>query len=499
MKEPLQLQIKQTFINGQWIHGSSDVVLKSMNPATKEIMAETHENSIEDTQAAIDAANDAFYSTREWRDTDVQTKSDTLLKIADLMERDFAQIAEIESKDNGKPLREAEADVDDAVHCFRYYAGLIRTPQDGVYSVNRNFGDMHSFSITEPVGVCALITPWNFPFLMGCWKLAPALAAGNCVIFKPSSETVLSTIKLFELFEEAGLPAGTANLVVGPGRTVGQLLAESHQVDMVSFTGSTSVGQGIMKAAAGNLKNIGLELGGKSPNVIFADADIEAAVEWAMLGAFLNQGEVCCAGSRIVVEKSIKPLFLDRLVQRVRQMTLGNPINNPDMGALVSETHMNDVLDYIEIGKKEGAVLKCGGYQYTQGECENGFFIKPAVFDECTRDMKIVKDEIFGPVVVIQTFETEQEAVEIANDTAYGLAGAVFTGDAKKAMRVIKEIRAGITWINCYGTAFSEGPWGGYKASGIGRELGVHGLREYQEVKQVNMNMSDGSLGWYEH
>lgn len=489
----------KTFIDGSWVDGTSGKTLQSINPATGEVIAEVQENSIEDVEKAIQSAKKSFYVTREWRDMDTQGRSDVLLKIADMIEEELEEIAKTESMDNGKPLREAEADVDDAIHCFRYYAGLIRTPQGGVYGVNSNFGPMHSYTVHEPVGVCGLITPWNFPFLMGIWKMAPALAAGNSIIFKPSSETVLSTIKMFEIFEKAGLPKGTVNLVIGPGSTVGNLLAESKDVDMVTFTGSTAVGQSIMRAAAGNVKKIGLELGGKSPNVIFADTDLDAAVEWAMIGIFFNQGEVCCAGSRIIIEKSIKDEFVKRFSQRANRMTLGNPLNNPDMGPLVSEKHMQDVLNYIEIGKKEGAKLVCGGYRYEEGECAKGYFVRPTIFDECTSEMRIVQEEIFGPVVTIQTFETEEEAIALANDTIYGLAGAVFTNDATRAQRVISELRAGITWINCYNPAFSEAPWGGYKMSGIGRELGTHGLEEYQEVKQINMNMAPGILGWYEN
>lgn len=489
----------KTFIDGSWVDGTSGKTLQSINPATGEVIAEVQENSIEDVEKAIQSAKKSFYVTREWRDMDTQSRSDVLLKIADMIEEELEEIAKTESMDNGKPLREAEADVDDAIHCFRYYAGLIRTPQGGVYGVNSNFGPMHSYTVHEPVGVCGLITPWNFPFLMGIWKMAPALAAGNSIIFKPSSETVLSTIKMFEIFEKAGLPKGTVNLVIGPGSTVGNLLAESKDVDMVTFTGSTAVGQSIMRAAAGNVKKIGLELGGKSPNVIFADTDLDAAVEWAMIGIFFNQGEVCCAGSRIIIEKSIKDEFVKRFSQRANRMTLGNPLNNPDMGPLVSEKHMQDVLNYIEIGKKEGAKLVCGGYRYEEGECAKGYFVRPTIFDECTSAMRIVQEEIFGPVVTIQTFETEEEAIALANDTIYGLAGAVFTNDATRAQRVISELRAGITWINCYNPAFSEAPWGGYKMSGIGRELGTHGLEEYQEVKQINMNMAPGILGWYEN
>lgn len=491
--------MKKLYIDGAWVDGSGTRSIKAVNPATGEIIDEIQEASLEDAQCAINAAKNSFYHMREWRDMDAQSRSDILLQIADKIEERLEDIARTESMDNGKPLREAIADVDDAVHCFRYYAGLIRTPEGGIYSVNRNFGQMHSYEVREPIGVCALITPWNFPFLMGVWKLAPALAAGNSVVFKPSSDTYLSIIKMFEIFDEVGLPKGVANLIVGSGSTVGNLLAESKDVDMVTFTGSTSVGQGIMRAAASNVKKIGLELGGKSPNVIFADTDLDAAVEWAMIGIFFNQGEVCCAGSRIIIEKSIKDEFVTRFVERANNMTLGNPLDNPDMGPLVSEKHMNDVLDYIEIGKQEGAELLCGGYRYTEGACGKGFFVRPAIFDNCTGDMRIVREEIFGPVVTIQTFETEEEAIALANDTIYGLAGAVFTNDLTRAHRVISEIRAGITWINCYNPAFSEAPWGGYKMSGIGRELGVHGLHEYQEVKQININLNPGIVGWYEN
>jgi betaine-aldehyde dehydrogenase len=254
-----------------------------------------------------------------------------------------------------------------------------------------------------------------------------------------------------------------------------------------------------MRAAAGNVKKIGLELGGKSPNIIFADADIDGAVEWAMIGIFLNQGEICSAGSRIIIEESIKDMFVSRLAERANAITIGNPLENPDMGALVSESHMNRVLGYIKSGIDEGATLVCGGERYTEGDAAKGYFVRPTVFDDCTDDMTIVREEIFGPVVTVQTFKTEEEAIQMANNTVYGLAGAVFTADGARALRVIKELRAGITWINCYNPCFNEAPWGGYKRSGIGRELGVHGLEEYQEIKQININMHPGIVGWYEH
>lgn len=493
------MEIKKIFIDGEWSEGSSGKYIDVTNPANGEVFAKVCECSVEDAKKAIDAAKNSFYKTREWRDLDSQTRANILLKIADKIEEKSDELSKIESLDNGKPFREAEGDISDAAHTFRYYAGLIKTPHGGVYDVNDGFGQMHSYTMHEPVGVCAQITPWNYPFLMACWKLAPALAAGNSIVFKPSSDTILSTIKLFEIFEEVGIPKGAVNLVAGPGSTVGEILSSSKDVDMVTFTGSTEIGIGIMKNAADTIKKVGLELGGKSPNVVFADCDFEAAIEWAMVGIFFNQGEVCSAGSRIIIEESLKDKFVKRLAERANNMTIGNPLNNPDMGPLISEKHMNTVLSYIEKGKQEGATLVCGGQRYTEGECAKGYFVRPTIFDNCTADMTIVKEEIFGPVVTIQTFKTEEEAIELANDTIYGLAGAVFTQNISRAMKVIKEIRAGITWINCYNPTFNEAPWGGYKMSGIGRELGVHGLEEYQEIKQININLSSGPIGWYEN
>lgn len=492
------MDLKKNYINGEWVPALSGKTRKIINPANGEVIAETAEGGVEDARLAIAAAKEAFYGPGIWRRMDAQKRSDIIYKIADLMEQRKEELIRTDTLDNGKPLREAEGDVDDAIHCFKYYAGLIKAPYGGVYDVNSNFGEMHSYTIHEPVGVCGQITPWNYPLLMAAWKIAPALSAGNCIVFKPSTNTPLSSVILFEIMDEAGLPKGTVNLVMGPGSTVGHEIAASHDVDMVTFTGSTEVGQEIAKAAIGNLKKVGLELGGKSPNVIFADADFEGAVEWAMIGIFLNQGEVCSAGSRIIIEESIKDKFVARLAERANAMTLGNGLNNPDMGPLVSEAHMNTVLKYIEIAKAEGATCVCGGYRYTEGECAKGYFVRPTIFDNCTSDMTIVKEEVFGPVVTIQTFRTEEEAIRLANDTIYGLAGAVFTTDGARALRVIKELRAGITWINCYNPTYNEAPWGGYKMSGYGRELGVHGLHEYQEIKQVNINLRPGIVGWYE-
>lgn len=489
--------ICRNYIDGAWVDASDGKTRKITNPATGEVIALTAEGNEKDARLAIAAAKRAFYEDRTWRDTSGPDRADMLLKIADLMQVRRDEIARTDTMDGGKPLREAEGDIDDAIHCFRYYAGLICAPQGGVYEVQDGFGPMHTYCIHEPVGVCGQITPWNYPVLMAAWKLAPALAAGNTIVFKPSTNTPLSAVILFEIFEQAGLPAGTVNLVMGAGATVGNEIAASKDVDMVTFTGSTQTGQEIARAAVGNLKKIGLELGGKSPNLIFEDCDLEGAVEWAMMGTFFNQGEVCSACARIYVQRSIKEKFVKRLVERANAMTIGNGLENPDIGAMVSLSHMQKVLSYIEIGKKEGAKLLCGGERCMEGDCAKGAFIRPTVFDDCTQDMTIVREEIFGPVACIIPFDTEEEAVRMANDTEYGLAGTVCTKDIGRALRVMKQIRAGILWINCNQPTFSQAPWGGYKMSGLGRELGVQGLEEYQEIKQVNIALDAGPIGWY--
>ena len=494
------MEVLKNYINGEWVESVTGRKREIICPSNGELLAYTTESNEEDAKAAIKAAKEAFYGEGVFRRMAAVERSAYLLKIADLMEERAEELAKTDTLDNGKPLREAEGDVSDAIECFRYYAGLIDKPTGGVYDVNQGFGPMQTYTVHEPVGVCAQITPWNYPLLMAVWKLAPALAAGNCVVFKPSEHAPLSTIKLFEIFHEAGLPKGTANLVLGNGPEVGAVFAESEDVDMITFTGSTRTGQSIAKAAAGNLKKVGLELGGKSPLVVFADCALDAAVEWAMIGIFFNAGQVCAATSRLIIEESIKDEFLEKLVQKANAITLGPGMNNSDMGAIITEAQMNKILDYIESGKQEGATLLCGGERYTEGSCKDGFFIKPTIFDNCTKDMRIVKEEIFGPVLSVLTFKTEEEAIALANDTEYGLAGAVITKDGARALRVMKELRAGITWINCSQPTFCQAPWGGYKKSGVGRELGIHGLEEYQEVKQVNINLNpEAQVGWFEH
>lgn len=484
------------YINGVWVSSSSGETRSVINPSNGEHVATVAEGNEKDVHRAVQAARRAFYDG-DWWDTSAGERAAYLLRIADCLEQSASEFAELEVMNNGKPYREAEFDVNDTIACFRYYAGLATKPHGQTYEV----GDpMQAMVVREPIGVCGQIVPWNYPLLMSAWKLAPALAAGNTVVFKPSEITPLSAIKLFEIFENVGLPPGVANLVLGAGSTVGHEIASHHDVDKVAFTGGTATGRSIMRAATGNLKKISLELGGKSPNIVFADADFDTAVEYAMFAIFANQGQVCSAGSRLLVEESIHDRFVGRLVERTKNIRVGHGMDSEtEMGPLISEAHMNKVLEYIRIGQSEGATLLCGGNRITSDGLENGFFVEPTIFGNTAPEMRIVQEEIFGPVLVVQKFATEEEAVTLANNSIYGLAGGVFTKDGARAQRVIRKLRAGITWINCYHPTYNEAPWGGYKQSGIGRELGTFGYDEYTEVKQINNSLQVEPLGWYKN
>ncbi|CAK8582753.1 aldehyde dehydrogenase family protein [Priestia megaterium] len=482
------------YINGEW--KKAEKQRPTVNPATGEVIGYAAEGSIEDMKTAITAAREAFDSGI-WSETSASERAAILFKIADKLEEAKEELAALETMDNGKPYREAEADVEDAAACFRYYAGLITKPDGQTYSVP---APIQAMVIKEPIGVCGLIVPWNYPLLMSVWKIAPALAAGNTIVFKPSEVTPVTPTKLFEILESVGLPKGVANLVMGAGDTVGNTLIQDKRIDKISFTGGTVTGKHIMRQAAENVTKVSLELGGKSPNIIFADADFETAVDYALFGIFAGSGQICAAGSRILVEESIAEKFIERFAERAQKIKVGNGMDQEiEMGPLVSEDHMKKVLKYIGIGKQEGARLVCGGNRITSSGLGKGFFVEPTVFSNVTSNMKIVQDEIFGPVVVIQTFKDEKEAIKLANDTEYGLAGSVFTNDGAKALRVIKKLRAGITWVNTYHFTFNEAPWGGYKQSGIGRGLGTFGLEEFQEVKQININLQVEPIGWFKN
>ncbi|MFD6440895.1 aldehyde dehydrogenase family protein, partial [Peribacillus sp. NPDC060186] len=443
----------------------------------------------------VEAAKYAFYEGGWWGTPAVE-RARLLFKIADKLEEKAEELAAWETLDNGKPLREARFDIDDAAACFRYYAGLATKPTGQTYEVPDG---QQAMVIREPIGVCGQIIPWNFPLLMSAWKLAPALAAGNSVVFKPSEVTPVTAVKLFEILEEVGVPKGVANLVLGAGPVVGQAIAEHEEIDKVAFTGGTATGRKIMEASLGNLKKVTLELGGKSPNIVFADSDFETAVDYALFGIFCNQGQVCSAGSRLLLEESIYDQFIASLTAKAKQIKVGSGSDEKSqMGPVVSEAHMNKILSYIEIGKEEGAKLIVGGNRIKGEGLENGYFVEPTIFVDTTPEMRIVQEEIFGPVLVVQKFKDEAEALRLANDTKYGLAGAVFTNDIAKAYRVIKKVRAGITWINSYHPTYNEAPWGGFKQSGNGRELGTFGYEAYTEVKQINNNLDIQPTGWFD-
>jgi betaine-aldehyde dehydrogenase len=483
------------FINGEWKTALDGATREILNPANNQVIATVAEGSARDAEAAIAAARRAF-DEGPWPRMRAAERAGYLFKLADTIDARAEEFATLETRNNGKPLREAKYDVADAAACFRYYAGLITKPQGQTFEVPDP--NITTMVVREPIGVCGQIIPWNYPFLMAAWKLAPGLAAGNCCILKPAETTPLTAIKLFELIAQTGFPPGSAQLVLGPGPTVGHALAASPLVDKIAFTGGTATGRKIMEAATGNLKKITLELGGKSPNIIFADADFDVALEFAMFGIYAGQGEVCSAGSRLLLQRSLVDRFLPRLAGASNNIIVGDGLDPAtEMGPLITRNHLDRVLGYVESGKAEGAEVLCGGRRLTEGKLKDGNFLAPTVFVKTSPQMRIVREEIFGPVLSVQLFDDEAEAVRLANDTIYGLAGGVFTSDTAKGIRVLQKLRAGITWLNTYHPTFNEAPWGGYKQSGTGRELGTYGLDAYLETKQININLNPQRLGWF--
>lgn len=482
------------YIGGRWVSAVSGRTRSIINPATGEQIDVAAEGGAEDARLAIAAARKAFDES-DWPHTSARHRARLLFRLADLIERHAGELARMETENNGKPLADAEDDVLTAANVFRYYAGLIGKPSGQVSDLP---GSYVGRVVREPIGVCGLIVPWNFPLMMASWKLAPCLAAGNTCVFKPAELTPVTAVRLFELMEEAGFPPGVANLLLGEGRTAGAELAAHEQVDKIAFTGGTETGRGVMRAAAENIKKLSLELGGKSANIVFADADLDIAADYAVSGIFLNAGQVCSAGSRLLVEESVYDRFVGMVVERARKIRVGNGLHpGVEMGPLISEAHMNKVLGYIKAGIEEGAVLLTGGKRITEGELARGFFVEPTVFGDVHSGMRIFREEIFGPVLSVTKFRDEEDAVRLANDSIYGLAGAVFTSDAGKAERVARRVRVGVFWINVYHPAMVEMPWGGYKQSGLGRELGTFGLDAFTEVKQIVHNLHPGPLGYY--
>lgn len=480
------------YINGNWVKSATKETQDIINPAYNTIIAKAQKASPDDVSAAIDSARDAF-DGGPWRESTGQQRGRILLKIADLIRQNKKMLAELETKNNGKPIAESEWDVDDSATVFEYYGGMATKIFGDVNPVPDNALNM---TLKEPVGVCGQIVPFNYPLLLATWKLAPALAAGCTIVLKPSSPTPLTILELAKLMEKTDLPKGVVNIVTGPGEVVGNQLAQSTKVDKIAFTGSTETGRTIMKMAAeSNLKKVTLELGGKSPNIFFADAAFENAVDGALFGVFINQGEVCSAGSRILVHESIKDTFLKAMCAKAESITIGDGMDRKvKMGPLVNEAQYKRVTEYIETGKSEGAqMIQCGKIATKS----KGFFVKPTIFDNVSPDMKIHNEEIFGPVVSITTFKDEQEALDLANKTRYGLAAAVWTKDIFKALRMVKRIKAGIVWVNHMQPTYVEAPWGGFKQSGIGRELGKYGIEGYLEYKQVHINLNEERIGWY--
>lgn len=489
------MNIKKQFINGNWILANNKETREIINPYNQEVIAIVTDSDETDTQEAIKAAREAF-DHGEWPKLPNIERGRIVRKIADLIERDAEDLAKLETLDTGKTLEESRWDMEDIAEVFRYYADI--GDKDGGEVIPSPIPNSESRVVNEPVGVCAQITPWNYPLLQASWKLAPALVAGNTLIMKPSEITPLTTIKVFELMEEAGLPKGVVNLVLGAGSTVGSELSKHMEVDLISFTGGVGTGRKIMQAATSNIKKVALELGGKNPNIIFEDADIDVAIDNALNAVFFHAGQVCSAGTRLIIEDTIHDDFVDALKKRVEKIVLGNGLDDQtEMGPLISKEHLEKVSTYVDNGVKEGATLLIGGSKPKDTTLENGFFYLPTILTDCTTDMAVVQDEGFGPVITVERFKTEDEAIKLANDSVYGLSGGVWTQDLAKAERCVNKMRMGTVWINDVNNYFPQAPWGGYKQSGFGRELGTTGLEEYQEQKHIFTNLKPEAMNWF--
>ena len=486
------------FIDGSWVSAAAGGVREVRCPYDQSLVAEVDEAGPADVQAAIAAARAAFDSGR-WPSTPTAERGALLLRVADLLVRDRDLVARAEALDTGKRLGESEYDVDDAVRVFRYYGGLAASGDDGKGRVvDAGSPDVVSRVVHEPIGVCALITPWNYPLLQASWKVAPALAAGCTFVLKPSELTPSTTIHLVRLLTEAGVPAGVANLVLGGGPEVGAALTESPLVDLVSFTGGLATGRRVMAAAAGTVKKVALELGGKNPNIVFADADREAAVDLALSGVFAHSGQVCSAGARLVVQDEIHDEFVAELVARAGRIRLGGPFDPATQtGALISAGHLAKIEAYVAGALAEGAQLECGGSVPDDPDLKNGFFYLPTILTGCRTEMACVQQESFGPVLTVERFSDEDDAVRIGNDTMYGLAAGVWTQDAGRGQRVANRLRHGTVWVNDYGPYLPQAEWGGFKQSGVGRELGPSGIDEYREAKHIWHNIAPAPARWF--
>ncbi|XP_069622421.1 retinaldehyde dehydrogenase 3 [Ranitomeya imitator] len=486
----LEILHTQIFLNNDWHQSMSGMTFPVYNPATGKKICDVQEADKADVDKAVEAARAAFSKGTPWRRLDASGRGKLLHKLADLLERDRVILATLETMDTGKPFLHAFLiDLEGCIRTLRYFAGWADKIQGRTIPVDESY---LCFTVHEPIGVCGAITPWNFPLLMLIWKMAPALCCGNTLVVKPAEQTPLTSLYMGSLIKEAGFPPGVVNIVPGYGPTTGSAISHHHDIDKVAFTGSTEVGKLVKEAAsASNLKRVTLELGGKNPCIVFADADLEQAVECAHQGVFFNQGQCCTAASRVYVEESVYPEFVRRSVDYAKRRLLGDPLDSKtEQGPQIDEEQFNKVLEFIQSGKDQGAKLECGG----SAVGERGFFIKPTVFSEVTDDMRIAKEEIFGPVQSILKFKNIEEVIKRANNTEYGLTAAVFTESLDKALGVASALQSGTVWINCYNALHAQTPFGGFKMSGNGRELGEYALAEYTEVKTVTIKLSPKTL-----
>jgi aldehyde dehydrogenase (NAD+) len=477
---------KQLFVNGEWRDAAGGKTIEVVNPATEEVIAEVASAERADIDAAVAAARAALDGS--WGKLSARERGRLVWKIGEKLLEKADEIARLETLHNGKPIFESRhIEVPAAAECFQYFAGWADKIHGETVPVKGNY---LTYTLREPIGVVAAIVPWNFPLLLTAWKVAPALACGNTVIIKPASQTPLTALALAEIAAEVGVPPGVLNVITGPGSSVGQMLVEHPGIDKIAFTGDTSTGKGIMRGSADTLKRITLELGGKSANIVFPDADLDAAIRGATTGIFYGKGEVCAAGSRLLVDKSIRSEFIDKVAARAKKMAPGDPLDpKTRLGAISSKKQLENDLRYIEIAKKEGAQLVAGGGRADIGTGK-GYFLQPTVFDGVTPQMTIAREEIFGPVLAAIEFADVDEAIARANDSNYGLAAAVWTKDIKKAHHVARRLQAGTVWINTYNVYDTAAPFGGYKQSGFGREMSMHALEHYTQVKSVWVDLN---------
>ncbi|WP_022818942.1 aldehyde dehydrogenase family protein [Fusobacterium russii] len=491
MKDILKKSYKM-YINGEWVNSSNNIFIKTYNPYDKSELSEFPDASEADVDLAVRSAKEAF---KTWKKTTVKERAKILNQIADIIDKNRELLATVETLDNGKPIRETKAvDIPLAADHFRYFAGCILAEEGQATVLDEKF---LSLILREPIGVVGQIIPWNFPFLMAAWKIAPALASGNTIVIKPSSSTSLSLIVLVELIEKL-LPKGVLNLITGKGSTSGEYLKNHPNLDKLAFTGSTAVGRDIALAAAEKLIPATLELGGKSANIILEDANIEKALEGAQLGILFNQGQVCCAGSRIFVQEKIYDEFVSKLVAKFDNIKIGNPLDPETvMGAQIDQRQVDKIIEYVNIAKEEGGKILTGGSQYKENGCENGCFVRPTLITNVANGCRISQEEVFGPVAVIIKFKTDEEVIAMANDSEYGLGGAVFTTNINRALNISRSIETGRVWVNTYNQIPEHAPFGGYKKSGIGRETHKIILEHYTQIKNILIDMKDELTGFY--